>query len=116
MRTKLRTQGLIFAEPATTCSSGIALEFPAVAEEGVWAPNKQQEALEFSERLSDSSIFREMNLRSDAGVGLARRVLSRMEKAEGGRLFAINTSTEAEGQKESKVQSDNAGRSALASV
>ncbi len=77
------------ADPTMTLVQGIASEFPAVALEDVWALEKQHEALEFSPEFADGSLFREVNLRADKGVMTARLALSKMEQAEGGRLFGI---------------------------
>jgi vanillate O-demethylase monooxygenase subunit len=76
-------------DPTMTLVQGIASEFPAVAEEDVWALEKQHEALEFNSPFADGTRFREVNLRSDAGVNAARKTLSRMEQAEGHELFGI---------------------------
>jgi vanillate O-demethylase monooxygenase subunit len=81
-------------DPSMSLVQGIASEFPTVAAEDVWALNKQHKALEFSQKFPDGSYFREVNLRSDAGVARARRILSRMEKAEGSRLFGITSNAD----------------------
>ncbi|MGH7684218.1 MAG: hypothetical protein ACREMT_07735 [Vulcanimicrobiaceae bacterium] len=49
--------------------------------------------LDFSDALSDGTKYREVNVRSDIGVVHARRVLARMEKAEGGDLFGTPASS-----------------------
>ena len=74
-------------DKSMTLVQGIAREFPAVVAEDVWALEKQQEALEFSTAFPDGSRYREINLRADLGVAAARRILSRMERAEGCELF-----------------------------
>jgi len=60
----------------------MAFEFPEVVAQDEWALAKQQEMLDFSDELSDNTKYREINMRSDIGVVHARRVLSRLEKAE----------------------------------
>lgn len=77
------------ADPTMTLVQGIASEFPEVALEDVWALEKQHEALEYSPEFADGSLFREVNLRADKGVVTARLALSKMEQAEGHRLFGI---------------------------
>jgi vanillate O-demethylase monooxygenase subunit len=77
------------ADPTMTLVQGIAAEFPAVALEDVWALEKQHEALEFSPEFADGSLYCEVNLRADKGVMTARLALSKMEQAEGSRLFGI---------------------------
>ena len=103
-------------DPSMSLVQGIALEFPAVAEEDVWALNKQQEALEFSEKFPDGSIFREVNLRSDGGVARARRVLSKMERAEGGRLFGIHGPADADSPGEGESVRSTASQSSYVSA
>ena len=72
-----------------TIAQGMAFEFPEVVAQDEWALAKQQEMLEFSDALSDNSRYREINVRSDIGVVHARRVLSRMEKAEHNQPFGL---------------------------
>ena len=65
-----------------TLTQGRAFEFPEVVAQDEWALAKQQEMLDFPDEFSDSTKYREINVRSDIGVVHARRVLSRMEKLE----------------------------------
>lgn len=76
-------------DASMTLVQGIVSEFPAVVEEDKWALAKQHEALEFSARFADGGTFREVNLRSDTGVVAARRILGKMEQAEGNQLFGL---------------------------
>ena len=69
-------------DPSMTLAQGMAFEFPEAVAQDEWALAKPQEMLEFSDALPDRTKYREINLRSDVGVGHARRVLSRMEKSE----------------------------------
>ncbi len=81
------------SDPSMTLAQGMAFEFPAVVAQDEWALAKQQEMLDFSDELCDGRKYREMNVRSDIGVIHARRVLARMEKAEGNELFGTPASS-----------------------
>jgi vanillate O-demethylase monooxygenase subunit len=72
-----------------TLAQGMAFEFPEVVAQDEWALAKQQEMLEFSDVFPDATRYREINVRSDVGVVHARRVLSRMEKAENNEPFGL---------------------------
>jgi phenylpropionate dioxygenase-like ring-hydroxylating dioxygenase large terminal subunit len=72
-----------------TLTQGMAFEFPEVVAQDEWALAKQQEMLEFSDVFPDTTRYREINMRSDIGVVHARRVLSRMEKAESNEPFGL---------------------------
>jgi len=80
-------------DPSMTLAQGMAFEFPEVVAQDEWALAKQQEMIEYSDELSDGTRYREMNVRSDIGVVHARRVLSRMEKAEGHELYGTPASS-----------------------
>ena len=80
-------------DPSMTLAQGMAYEFPGVVAEDEWALAKQQEMLDFPDDLSDGSRYREVNVRSDVGVVHARRVLARMEKAEGNDLYGTPASS-----------------------
>jgi phenylpropionate dioxygenase-like ring-hydroxylating dioxygenase large terminal subunit len=80
-------------DPSMTLAQGMAFEFPAVVAQDEWALAKQQEMLDLPDTLSDGTRYHELNVRSDIGVVHARRVLARMETAEGGSLFATSPST-----------------------
>jgi vanillate O-demethylase monooxygenase subunit len=80
-------------DPSMTLAQGMAHEFPGVVLQDEWALAKQQEMLDFSDVLSDGSKYHEVNVRSDVGVVHARRVLARMEKAEGGDLYSSPASS-----------------------
>ena len=80
-------------DPSMTLAQGMAFEFPAVVAQDEWALAKQQEMLDLPDTLSDGTRYHEINVRSDIGVVHARRVLARMEAAEGGSLFATSPST-----------------------
>jgi vanillate O-demethylase monooxygenase subunit len=80
-------------DPSMTLVQGMAHEFPAVVAQDEWALARQQEMLDLPDVLADGSRYREMNVRSDIGVVHARRVLSRMEKAEGNTLFGMPASS-----------------------
>jgi vanillate O-demethylase monooxygenase subunit len=73
-------------DPSMTLVQGIASEFPEVVAQDEWALAKQQEMLEFDDEFADGTKYREINLRSDIGVVHARRLLARMEQAEGHEL------------------------------
>ncbi|MBD5655211.1 MAG: aromatic ring-hydroxylating dioxygenase subunit alpha [Candidatus Eremiobacteraeota bacterium] len=81
------------ADRSMTLAQGMALEFPAVVADDEWALAEQQKMLEFPEALPTGTRYRETNIRSDIGVVHARRVLSRMEKAEGNELYGSPAAT-----------------------
>jgi vanillate O-demethylase monooxygenase subunit len=81
------------ADPSMTLVQGMALEFPPVVKDDEWALAEQQKMLEFPEQLPTGTRYRETNIRSDIGVVTARRVLSRMEKAEGNELYGSPAAT-----------------------
>ena len=80
-------------DPSMTLAQGMAFEFPEVVAQDEWALAKQQEMLDFPDDLADGSRYREVNVRSDVGVVHARRVLARMEKAEGNDLYGTPASS-----------------------
>lgn len=80
-------------DPSMTLAQGMAHEFPDVVAQDEWALAKQQEMLDFSDALADGTKYREVNVRSDIGVVHARRVLARMEKAEGNDLYSAPASS-----------------------
>jgi vanillate O-demethylase monooxygenase subunit len=81
------------ADPSMTLVQGMALEFPQVVRDDEWALAEQQKMLEFPEELPTGKRYRETNIRSDVGVVQARRVLSRLEQAEGGELYGSPAAT-----------------------
>lgn len=81
------------ADPSMTLAQGMAHEFPAVVADDEWALAEQQKMLEFPEKLPTDARYRETNIRTDIGVVTARRVLSRMEKAEGNELYGSPAAT-----------------------
>lgn len=80
-------------DPSMTLAQGMALEFPEVVADDEWALAEQQKMLEFPEELPTGKRYRETNIRTDVGVVHARRVLSRMEKAEGNELYGSPAAT-----------------------
>jgi Vanillate O-demethylase oxygenase C-terminal domain len=80
-------------DPSMTLVQGMALEFPPVVRDDEWALAEQQKMLEFPEQLPTGNRYRETNIRTDIGVVHARRVLSRMEKAEGNELYGSPAAT-----------------------
>jgi hypothetical protein len=81
------------SDPSMTLAQGMALELPQVVRDDEWALIEQQKMLEFPEQLPTGVRYRETNIRSDIGVVTARRVLSRMEKAEGNELYGSPAAT-----------------------
>jgi vanillate O-demethylase monooxygenase subunit len=81
------------SDPSMTLAQGMALELPQVVRDDEWALIEQQKMLEFPEQLPTGARYRETNIRSDIGVVTARRVLSRMEKAEGNELYGSPAAT-----------------------